>query len=119
MSFLNYTKYPPSLDFLLFTLGAGFLIFPRLEALSNGFTRMLATFGGAPMFYYLLHLYLLLGLQRLMVAIAGPNHGERFGLDQFWPVWLISLALVPVLYYPCRAFARFKRTTSQTWVRYF
>jgi uncharacterized membrane protein len=119
MSFLNYTKYPPSLDFLLFTLGAGFLIFPRLEALSNGFTRMLAAFGGAPMFFYLLHLYLLLAIQLTLVAVVGPTHGERFGIDIFWPVWLISIALVPVLYFPCRAFARFKRTTNQTWVRYF
>lgn len=119
MSFLNYTKYPPSLDFLLLTLGAGFVLFPRLEALSNGFTRMLATFGGAPMFYYLLHLYLLLAIQLLLVAIVGANHGDRFGIDEFWPVWLISAALVPVLYLPCRAFARFKRTSNQAWVRYF
>ena len=119
MSFLNYTKYPPSLDFLLLTLGVGFILFPRLEALSNGFTRMLATFGGAPMFYYLLHLYLLLALQLLVVAIVGANHGTRFGFNEFWPVWLVSAALVPVLYFPCRAFARFKRSTNQGWVRYF
>lgn len=119
MSWLNFTKYPPSLDFLLLTLGVGLMLLARMEPVRNGFTRMLATFGGAPMFYYLLHLYLLLALQRLMLAIVGPNHGERFGLDQFWPVWLISIALVPVLYFPCRAFARFKRTTNQTWVRYF
>ena len=119
MSFLNFTKYPPSLDFLLLTLGVGLLLMPRLEAMRNAFTRMLATFGGAPMFFYLLHLYVLLALQVLMVAIFGPNHGERWGLDVFWPVWPISLALVPVLYFPCRTFARFKRTTTQGWVRYF
>ena len=45
------------------------------------------------------------------MAIVGANHGGRFGLDVFWPVWLISIALVPVLYFPCRAFARFKRTS--------
>ena len=119
MSFVNFTKYPPSLDFLLLTLGVGFLLFPRLEAMSNAFTRVLATYGGAPMFYYILHLYVLLAMQLLLVAIVGPNHGERFGLDQFWPVWLISLALLPVLYLPCRAFARYKRTTDKAWVRYF
>jgi uncharacterized membrane protein len=119
MSWLNFTKYPPSLDFLLLTLGVGFVLFPRLEAISNGFTRMLATFGGAPMFYYLLHLYVLLALQLLLVATVGPNHGERFGIDVFWPVWVISLALIPVLYFPCRAFARYKRTTDKAWVRYF
>ncbi len=119
MSWLDFTKYPPSLDFLLLTLGVGVILMARLESVHNAFTRMLATFGGAPMFYYLLHLYTLLALQKLMVALVGANHGARFGLDHFWPVWLISAAMVPLLYYPCRAFARFKRTTNQTWVRYF
>ena len=119
MSWLNFTKYPPSLDFLLLTLGVGFVLLALFEPIRNGFTRMLAAFGGAPMFFYLLHLYLLLALQLFLVAIVGPTHGERFGLNQFWPVWVISLLLVPVLYFPCRAFARFKRTTNQAWVRYF
>ena len=119
MSFLNYTKYPPSLDFLLMTLGAGFLLFPRLEAMSNAFTRMLATIGGAPMFYYIFHLYVLLAIQLLLVAIVGPNQGARWGLDQFWPVWVISIILVPVLYFPTRVFARYKRTTDKAWVKYF
>lgn len=119
MSFLNFTKYPPSLDFVLFTLGVGFLLFPQFERMSNGFTRMLATFGGAPMFFYVFHLYLLLALQKGMVALVGANHGERFGVDHVWIVWLVWIGLVPVLYPPCRAFANFKRTTNQAWARYF
>lgn len=119
MSFLNFTKYPPSLDFLLMTLGAGALALAALEPRDNWFTRACATFGGAPMFYYLLHLYLLLGLQHVLVAVFGANHGVRFGVDHVWPVWVLALALMPVLYFPCRAFARFKRRSSQAWVRYF
>jgi uncharacterized membrane protein len=119
MSFLNFTKYPPSLDYLLMTLGIGALALAALEPRDNWFTRACATFGGAPMFYYLLHLYLLLGLQRLLVAALGADHGARYGVDHVWPVWVVALALMPVLYVPCRAFARFKRTSSQAWVRYF
>ena len=119
MSFFNFTKYPPSLDFLLMTIGTGFLVMAWLEPVENWFTRACATFGGAPMFYYLLHLYVLLGLQNLLVAVFGANHGERFGIDVLWPVWVVSLALMPVLYLPCRAFANFKRTSKQAWVRYF
>jgi uncharacterized membrane protein len=119
MSFFNFTKYPPSLDFLLMTIGTGFLVMVWLEPVENWFTRACATFGGAPMFYYMLHLYVLLGLQHLLVAIFGANHGERFGIDVLWPVWVVSLALMPVLYLPCRAFANFKRTSKQAWVRYF
>jgi uncharacterized membrane protein len=119
MSFLNYTKYPPSLDFLLLTLGAGALALAALEPRDNWFTRACATFGGAPMFYYLLHLYVLLAMQFLLVAVLGANHGARYGVDHVWPVWIVALALMPVLYLPCRAFARFKRSSKQAWVRYF
>jgi uncharacterized membrane protein len=119
MSFFNFTKYPPSLDFLLMTLGTGFLVLAWLEPVENWFTRACATFGGAPMFYYLLHLFVLLGLQHLLVALFGANHGARYGIDVLWPVWVVSLALMPVLYLPCRAFANFKRTSKQAWVRYF
>ena len=119
MSFVNFTKYPPSLDFLLMTLGVGFLLFPRFEAMSNAFTRVLAVIGSAPMFFYIFHLYVLLALQLLMVALAGANYGQRWELDQYWPVWVISIALIPVMYYPTRAFARYKRTTDKAWVKYF
>jgi uncharacterized membrane protein len=119
MSFFNFTKYPPSLSFLLLTIGGGMLVLSQLERFENRFTRISATFGGAPMFYYLLHLYILLLLQNVLVLIFGANHGSRFGVDHIWIVWLSSLAMLPVLYFPCRAFARFKRRTDQTWVRYF
>ncbi|WP_353056204.1 heparan-alpha-glucosaminide N-acetyltransferase domain-containing protein [Janthinobacterium sp. JC611] len=119
MSVLNFTKYPPSLDFLLFTLGLGLLGLAWLESVDNGFTRACATFGGAPMFYYLLHLYLLLVIGITLTAVLGANHGTRYGVEHIWQVWLIALALMPVLYFPCRAFAHYKRTSRQAWVRYF
>ena len=119
MSVLNFTKYPPSLDFLLLTLGLGLLGLAWLESVDNWFTRACATFGGAPMFYYLLHLYLLLIIGITLTAVLGANHGQRYGVEHIWQVWLIALALMPVLYFPCRAFAHYKRTSQQAWVRYF
>lgn len=119
MSFLNYTKYPPSLAFVLMTLGVGMIALAYFEKIDNWFTRVCATFGGAPMFYYLLHLYVLLLLQNLLVLVFGANHGARFGVDQLWIVWVGAIAMLPVLYLPCRAFANFKRTSNQAWVRYF
>ena len=119
MSVLNFTKYPPSLDFLLFTLGIGLLGLAWLETLDNWFVRACATFGGAPMFYYLLHLYLLLVIGSVLTSVLGANHGSRYGVEHLWQVWLIALALMPVLYWPCRAFANYKRTSKRAWVRYF
>lgn len=119
MSWIAFTKYPPSLDFLLLTLGAAFFLLAAFESRDNRVTRTLVIFGGAPMFFYLLHLYTLLVLYRLTVAVFGPNHGERFGVDHVWSIWAIAAVLVCLLYFPCRAFTRFKRTSSQAWVRYF
>jgi uncharacterized membrane protein len=121
MSFLNFTKYPPSLDFLLMTLGAGCLALAAFEFVDNAATRVLSTIGGAPMFFYLLHLFALLVGYKILLAAFGPNQGTRFGVspDQFWLVWLVSVLMIAALYLPCRAFARYKRSTRRTWVRYF
>ena len=119
MSLIDFTKYPPSLDFLLFTLGGGLLLLAWAEGIGNWFTSMLATFGGVPMFFYIVHLYVLLLLQTVLVAAVGPNHGTRFGVDEVWQIWAVALVLMPVLYLPCRAFARYKRTSNQAWVKYF
>jgi uncharacterized membrane protein len=120
MSFLNFTKYPPSLDFLLLTLGMGLTLLVAFEHGRNGFTRVCAVFGGAPMFYYLLHLYVLLIGYRGLLAVFGPNQGARFGVDagQFPLIWVIWLALVPLLYPPVKAFAAYKRRTHRAWVKY-
>lgn len=118
MDFLNFTKYPPSLDFVLMTLGGAFLALAVLEPLDNALTRMLSTFGSAPLFYYVGHLLLLQALYQVLLASFGPNVGTRFGFTAMWQVWLLTLALIPVLYVPCKAFAGFKRRATQTWVRY-
>jgi uncharacterized membrane protein len=119
MSFLNFTKYPPSLSFLLLTLGVAFLLMAWFERLDNRATRALVVFGSAPMFFYLLHLYTLLVLYRLLLVIFGPNHGELFGVADFYWVWVGAAVLAVALYFPCLAFTRYKRRTTQAWVRYF
>jgi uncharacterized membrane protein len=119
MSFLNYTKYPPSLDFLLVTIGVAFLLMALFEHADNWLSRALATFGGAPMFFYIVHLYVLLILQRLAVALFGANHGTRWGVDDVYWIWIGAAVLTFLMYFPTRAFARYKRTSRQAWVRYF
>jgi uncharacterized membrane protein len=119
---INFTKYPPSLDFLLMTVGGGgMLMLAALEFRDNRLTRIFSTFGGAPMFYYIFHLYVLMICYRTVFAIVGPNQGTRFGVDadSFWIVWVVWLAMVPLLYFPVKAFADYKRRSTQAWVRYF
>lgn len=116
MSFLNFTKYPPSLDFLLLTLGLGLPLLGWIERVDNRVTRAVALFGGAPMFYYILHLYALLAVQRLGAAMLGVG---RIDLGHLWQVWLLAAVLAAVLYWPTRRFARYKRECGRAWVRYF
>lgn len=116
MSFLNFTKYPPSLDFLLLTLGIGLPLLAWMERFDNRFTRIAAVFGGAPMFYYILHLYALLALQRLASAMLGV---ERADVGHVWHVWAVAALLAAFLYWPSRRFGRYKRESGRAWVRYF
>ncbi|WP_137188889.1 DUF1624 domain-containing protein [Stenotrophomonas rhizophila] len=120
MSVFNVTKYPPSLLFLLLTLGIGLLLLrlyeqPRVaRALAP-----LADIGAAPMFFYLLHLYVLKLLYVLAEARWGHTHGAYFAVDHVASLWVITALLALALYWPTRAFARFKaRRRDLAWLRY-
>lgn len=121
MSFFNTTKYPPSLLFLTLTLGCGLLLLRAFErAGAVRWIGMLAVFGAAPMFFYLLHLYVLKLLYVTCVALFGLNHGDYFGFDGIASVWLMALLLTAVLYLPVRSFARLKaRRRDIRWLKYF
>lgn len=119
MDFINFTKYPPSLNFLLLTIGSALLLLAWFETRSNKFVDALEVFGSAPMFIYILHLYVLLISYRIVLATVGPNQGDLFAFDSVWQIWAITALLMWVLYYPTRAFARFKHSTSMSWVKYF
>lgn len=117
MSFFNLTKYPPSLQFSLFTLGAGLLALAWLERVRPW--RRLVEIGSVPLFFYLTHLYALHLLYLLLGAVFGPNQGARFGLGAVWQIWALSVPVALAMYWPCRWFARIRRGSSAAWIRYF
>lgn len=120
MSVFNVTKYPPSLLFLALTLGIGLLLLVWFERRSEGrLVRGLTVFGAAPMFFYLLHLYVLKVLYLASLAIWGPNQGAYFGFDSMSAVWLTTLLLGVALFLPVRWFARLKaRRRDIAWLKY-
>jgi uncharacterized membrane protein len=61
LSFLNCEKYPPSLVYLMMTLGPALMLLASFEQASGAFARLLATFGQVPFFFYIVHLYLIHG----------------------------------------------------------
>ncbi|MCQ3001271.1 DUF1624 domain-containing protein [Pseudomonas syringae] len=121
MSFFNITKYPPSLLFLSLTLGIGMLLLVWFEkAAGRAWFKPLLVFGAAPMFFYLLHLYVLKILYLIAVAIWGTNKGNYFGFDSVGAVWLCSVLLAVGLFPAVKAFASFKaRRKDIAWLKYF
>jgi uncharacterized membrane protein len=129
MSFLNCQKYPPSLLFLMMTLGPAIL---ALAALDRGAGRLggpLLVFGRVPLFFYLLQWPLAHGLAVAVEALRGQPVGWMFrrppfqsppGYGQGLPmVYLMSAVTVALLYYPCRWFADVKRRRRDAWLSYF
>jgi len=116
MSFLALTKYPPSLLFLLPTLGIGAILLGWFERLEGGrVSHWLAVLGGAPMFFYLLHLYLLRIFYVSALAMFGPDHGAIYGVDALGWVWVWFAALIVPLYFPTRWFSLLKKRRKDIW----
>lgn len=118
MSFLNVTKYPPSLLFLLLTLGLGLLALHALEKYGAQPLASLAVFGSVPLFFYLLHLYVLHLLNWLCAAMVGNDAGVHYSFSHVWQIWLVTAMLLPPLYWPCLLFARYKRRSKAVWASY-
>jgi uncharacterized membrane protein len=116
MSFLALTKYPPSLLFLLPTLGIGLILLGAFEQANDArLTHWLSVMGGAPMFFYLFHLYLLRILYLTARAIWGTNHEDVFGVDSLVWIWAWYLGLIVPLYFPTRWFSNLKKRRKDVW----
>ena len=114
MSFLNVTKYPPSLLFTALTLGIGLLLLVLLERRHGVLAEKLSVLGSAPMFFYIVHLYVLQLLARACAAAGVPVR-----LDSVAAMWVASGVLVVVLYPLARGFAAFKaRRRDLAWLKY-
>jgi uncharacterized membrane protein len=127
LSFLNTTKYAPSFCFLLMTLGPAIVVLSRCPRGSGPISRLLVSIGRVPFFYYILHIYLIhvvaigLGLAQGFPAAAlsrpfpmfPPGYGV--GLPYVYLAWI---AVVLILYVPCRWFAEYKGTHSHAWLSY-
>jgi uncharacterized membrane protein len=132
IAFLNVAKYPASLQFLLMTLGPGLLLLAWFERVgATWLARKIIVFGRVPMFYYLLHIYVI----HLLAIVIGwlwrqPVH---WLWDSFLPlrrnappeyghgllfVYAMTLLVVVLLYFPCRWFAEVKQRRQDWWLRY-
>ena len=120
MAFFNITKYPPSLLFITLTVSIGLLllrVFERQQ--TRRWIRWLTVFGSAPMFFYLLHLYVLKVLYLMALALFGLNQGSHFGFDSVPAIWLVSVLLAVALYPAVHWFSALKsRRRDIAWLKY-
>ncbi|MGC2364127.1 MAG: heparan-alpha-glucosaminide N-acetyltransferase domain-containing protein [Candidatus Sulfotelmatobacter sp.] len=134
LSFLNVTKYPPSLDFLLMTLGPAMVVMAWLDKFRLHSTNPLIVFGRVPFFYYGAHLLLAhlieIGMNfvrygnKSFLLLAPPSMGgprALFPVDYGFPLWTVYavwLAVLLLLYPACLWFARLKQRRHNWWLTY-
>lgn len=132
LSFLNTTKYPASLLFLLMTLGPVVALVPILDRARGRVADVLATFGRVPLFYYLLHIPLIHVLSLIVSMIREgrvnpwlfanhPLYAPDVPEGYMWSLgllYLVTAVAVVLLYFPCRWFAEYKARRGGGWSSY-
>jgi uncharacterized membrane protein len=113
ISFLNCTKYPPSLEFLLMTLGPAIAVLGTLGGVRVGRRNPVLVFGRVPLFYFLVHIYLSHGIAVVMAKVFRVESG--FDLWVCYAVWVV---VVVALYPLCVWFAGVKERRRDWWLGY-
>jgi uncharacterized membrane protein len=124
VSFLNTQKYPPSLLYLLMTLGPAIMVLPLLERARGWFATFFDTIGRVPFFYYIAHIFLIHAIASVVLVASGYPRSLAttafflypetwgFGLPVVYLIWLL---VVLALYPACRWFAGVKERRRDLW----
>jgi uncharacterized membrane protein len=131
LSFFNTTKYPPSLLFDLLFLGIMFLVLFVSERRMNHLTKVLPVYGRVPLFYFIVHLFIIHSLMFIMIYIQrirstdllfGPFNNGRpktgCGVELHW-IYLIWFGVVVILFPLCKWYGKYKDShSSNKYIRY-
>jgi len=128
LSFLNTTKYPPSLHFLLMTIGPALVFLALSERFNQQITKPFVVFGKVPFFFYIVHLYVIHTLAVLAIMYKGYDWhayilsatGIRsgtlinfgFGLEAVYVIWILLLVS---LYPLCKWYQSYKENNPSKW----
>ena len=128
ISFFNPTKYPPSLQYLLMTLGSSLIFLANTENLKGRIVSFFCTFGRVPFFYYILHLYLIHLLAIIFAELSGYGWQKMIFEDwisespylkgygfSLWVVYLVWIGVILLLYPLCKRFDRYKQLHREKW----
>jgi uncharacterized membrane protein len=129
-SFMNVSKYPPSLMFTLMTLGPILILLALTEHTDTKLTRFFTVYGKVPFFYFLLHFYLVHLLTMIAVLSSGYTWEQATAPELFFKfrptdfgynlglVYVIWISVVLALYYPCRWFGNYRERNKKWWLSY-
>ncbi|MGB5205929.1 hypothetical protein [Eudoraea sp.] len=128
MSFLNVTKYPPSLMYLLITLGPSIIFLALAEKWKGLFFDKLITIGRVPMFFYIIHIYIIHLLALIAAVLTGFKASDMvidFWVNEqpelqgygfsLWVVYLVWILLIIALYPVCSWFNKYKSNNRDKW----
>ena len=127
LDFLNVTKYPPSLLFLLMTLGPAALLCAYAARIPQAIARVLVTFGRVPFAFYVAHVYLIHVLAMVLGVVQGFDAREFLTIFFFYPggygvglgaVYALWLLVIVLLYPWCRWIAAVKERRRDWWLSY-
>ncbi|MDZ4711415.1 MAG: heparan-alpha-glucosaminide N-acetyltransferase domain-containing protein [bacterium] len=130
MSFINVTKYPPSLLFCLLTLGIMFLILSFVEGMKSKFTDSATVYGKVPLFYFVIHWFIIHPIMFAIVFLQGFKSSDLlFGFNfgrpketsgvELWAIYLIWLAVLIILLPLCKRYGQYKEDhKDKRWLRY-
>jgi len=124
MSFLQLTKYPPSLLYLLVTLGVAFLFLANTENVRGKVVNFFCTFGRVPFFYYIIHLYLIHIVAMIFAQFSGFGWQAMILPEWFipqgfgfaiWVVYVVWIGIVVLMYPICKWFDTYKQAHKEKW----
>jgi len=131
LSFMNVTKYPPSLLYCLVTLGIMLLLLAFADQFNNGIKKVTAVYGKVPLFYFIIHFYLIHTITLIILFAQGFDWSQlEFATGTFgrpkniesglplWGIYLIWISIVVILYKPCIWYGDYKARKSNWWLRY-
>lgn len=128
ISFFNVTKYPPSLAYCCMTIGPALLLLVLLENAKARWTNFVVIYGRVPMFYYLVHFFIIHFSCMLLFFISGYPMSQmaessflfrplHFGYN-LWIVYGIWILLIIILYPMCKRYSVYKATHDHWWLSY-
>lgn len=132
MALFNTTKYPPSLLYILMTMGPSLILLSIIEKYKNKITDFFIVFGRVPLFYYFSHVFLIHITAIIFLMIENKDYSIMLNMTPFlpnqyqlmeygyplWVVYLVWVIVILILYPICYKYMKYKSNSKKWWLSY-